>query len=163
MDAVDPDLVDQATAAIGGVQGIQAVRDLRIRWIGHTLRAEADITVDPTPPEAPTRGCWNALRSLAAVSTWTGSVIVVPRAQTRGVVGGSGLKHPLETSDSDALRRFSGPYRRLGLSRWTSLSATTFVGAQTRAGQLTRSCSMLAAMASVSSRRHHSGSVRESP
>jgi len=48
MDAVDPDLVDQAVAAIDAVDGVQAVRDLRIRWIGHTLRAEADITVDPT-------------------------------------------------------------------------------------------------------------------
>ncbi|HJQ00660.1 MAG TPA: cation diffusion facilitator family transporter [Jatrophihabitans sp.] len=48
MDAVDPDLVDQATAAITSVEGIDQVRDLRIRWIGHTLRAEADITVNPT-------------------------------------------------------------------------------------------------------------------
>jgi cation diffusion facilitator family transporter len=47
MDAVDPTLVDQATAAITSVNGIDSVRDLRIRWIGHTLRAEADITVDP--------------------------------------------------------------------------------------------------------------------
>ncbi|HEV7205337.1 MAG TPA: cation diffusion facilitator family transporter [Jatrophihabitans sp.] len=46
MDAVDPALVDQAVAAIGTVDGIDAVRDLRIRWIGHTLRAEADVTVD---------------------------------------------------------------------------------------------------------------------
>jgi divalent metal cation (Fe/Co/Zn/Cd) transporter len=27
--------------------GVHEVRELRIRWIGHTLRAEADITVDP--------------------------------------------------------------------------------------------------------------------
>jgi cation diffusion facilitator family transporter len=47
MDAVDPDLVDQARAAVGTVDGIDDVRDLRIRWIGHSLRAEADITVDP--------------------------------------------------------------------------------------------------------------------
>jgi len=47
MDAVDPDLVDQATAAMLTVGGVTAVRELRIRWIGHTLRAEADITVDP--------------------------------------------------------------------------------------------------------------------
>lgn len=46
-DAVDPALVDQATAAINGVDGITDVRELRIRWIGHTLRAEADVTVDP--------------------------------------------------------------------------------------------------------------------
>lgn len=46
MDAVDPALVDQASAAVLGVTGILAVRELRIRWIGHTLRAEVDATVD---------------------------------------------------------------------------------------------------------------------
>jgi cation diffusion facilitator family transporter len=45
MDAVDPDLVDAATAAVARVEGIHAVRELRIRWIGHTLRAEVDATV----------------------------------------------------------------------------------------------------------------------
>ena len=48
MDAVDPQLVDAAKQAIGSVPGIDGVRDLRIRWIGHTLRAEADVTVEPT-------------------------------------------------------------------------------------------------------------------
>jgi cation diffusion facilitator family transporter len=54
MDAVDPDLVDQAMAAVTGVTGISGVRDLRIRWIGHTLRAEVDVTVpaDLTVTEA---------------------------------------------------------------------------------------------------------------
>lgn len=47
MDAVDPVIVDQATAAIATVDGVQGIRDLRIRWIGHSLRAEADITADP--------------------------------------------------------------------------------------------------------------------
>jgi cation diffusion facilitator family transporter len=46
MDAVDPDIVDGAAAAIGTVEGVQGIRDLRLRWIGHSLRAEADITVD---------------------------------------------------------------------------------------------------------------------
>ncbi|PZS03633.1 MAG: cation transporter [Pseudonocardiales bacterium] len=45
MDAVDPALVDQATAAVSAVEGVLGVRELRIRWIGHTLRAEADIIV----------------------------------------------------------------------------------------------------------------------
>jgi divalent metal cation (Fe/Co/Zn/Cd) transporter len=48
MDAVDPALVEQATAAVISVAGIDSVRELRIRWIGHTLRAEVDATVDPT-------------------------------------------------------------------------------------------------------------------
>jgi cation diffusion facilitator family transporter len=45
MDAVDPGLVDQATSAVLSVRGVEDVREMRIRWIGHTLRAEVDITV----------------------------------------------------------------------------------------------------------------------
>ena len=47
MDAVDPALVDQAVAAVTSVGGVLDVTELRIRWIGHTLRAEADVTVNP--------------------------------------------------------------------------------------------------------------------
>ena len=47
MDAVDPHLVDQAAAALTSVEGVDGIRELRIRWIGHTLRAEADLTADP--------------------------------------------------------------------------------------------------------------------
>lgn len=46
MDAVDPALVDQAIAVVASVPEIRDVRELRIRWIGHTLRAEVDATVD---------------------------------------------------------------------------------------------------------------------
>jgi cation diffusion facilitator family transporter len=45
MDAVDPDLVEQAKAAVTSVDGVDDVRELRVRWIGHTLRAEVDVTV----------------------------------------------------------------------------------------------------------------------
>jgi cation diffusion facilitator family transporter len=45
MDAVDPGLVGQARAAVLSVDGVQDVRELRIRWIGHTLRAEVDVIV----------------------------------------------------------------------------------------------------------------------
>jgi cation diffusion facilitator family transporter len=48
MDAVDPEIVDQATAAIATVEGVQSVDEIRVRWIGHTLRAEAAVTVDPS-------------------------------------------------------------------------------------------------------------------
>jgi cation diffusion facilitator family transporter len=46
MDAVDPDLVDAAHAALTHVPGVQGVDAVRLRWIGHRMRAEADITVD---------------------------------------------------------------------------------------------------------------------
>ena len=47
MDAVDPSTVDRALEAIRTVDGVEGVADLRMRWIGHSLRAEADVTVDP--------------------------------------------------------------------------------------------------------------------
>lgn len=45
LDAVDPGLVDRATAAVNSVGGI-TVDGLRLRWIGHSLRAEVDASVD---------------------------------------------------------------------------------------------------------------------
>ncbi|MEU8495724.1 cation diffusion facilitator family transporter [Streptomyces lavendulae] len=47
MDAVDPALVDSAERALRRVEGVLDVGQLRMRWIGHALRAEADIVVGP--------------------------------------------------------------------------------------------------------------------
>jgi cation diffusion facilitator family transporter len=47
MDAVDPTLVDAAEQTLRGVVGVRGVGQVRLRWIGHSLRAEADIVVDP--------------------------------------------------------------------------------------------------------------------
>ncbi|MFB4304688.1 cation diffusion facilitator family transporter [Actinomadura sp. GTD37] len=47
MDAVDPALVDSAEAALSATPGVLSVGDVRLRWIGHNLRAECDVTVDP--------------------------------------------------------------------------------------------------------------------
>ncbi|MEU9111914.1 cation diffusion facilitator family transporter [Streptomyces sp. NPDC048483] len=47
MDAVDPELVERAESALRGVPGVRDIGQVRMRWIGHTLRAEADIVVDP--------------------------------------------------------------------------------------------------------------------
>lgn len=48
LDAVDPALVEQAEEALRAVPGVRGVGQVRMRWIGHNLRAEADIVVDPT-------------------------------------------------------------------------------------------------------------------
>ncbi|MFC4495180.1 cation diffusion facilitator family transporter [Streptomyces ovatisporus] len=48
MDSVDPHLVERAEEAMRGVDGIRGVGQVRMRWIGHALRAEADIIVDPS-------------------------------------------------------------------------------------------------------------------
>ncbi|WP_143573472.1 cation diffusion facilitator family transporter, partial [Streptomyces acidiscabies] len=46
MDAVDPALTDRAEAALREVQGVRDVGELRLRWIGHRLRAEVAVVVD---------------------------------------------------------------------------------------------------------------------
>ncbi len=46
MDAVDPELVDRAERAVRGVPGVREVGELRLRWIGHRLRAELAVVVD---------------------------------------------------------------------------------------------------------------------
>jgi len=46
MDAVDPDLVDQIDAQLNAAPGIRAVERTRVRWIGHQLHVDADVTLD---------------------------------------------------------------------------------------------------------------------
>ncbi|BAC74754.1 cation diffusion facilitator family transporter [Streptomyces avermitilis] len=46
MDAVDPALVDRAERALEEVPGVRDVGELRLRWIGHRLRAEVAVVVD---------------------------------------------------------------------------------------------------------------------
>ncbi|MFG3719687.1 cation diffusion facilitator family transporter [Streptomyces massasporeus] len=46
MDAVDPALVDRAERALTEVPGVRGVGELRLRWIGHRLRAEVAVVVD---------------------------------------------------------------------------------------------------------------------
>ena len=48
MDAVDPALVEAAERSLQGVAGVQRVGDVRIRWLGHRLRAEVQLEVDDT-------------------------------------------------------------------------------------------------------------------
>ncbi len=45
MDAVSPELVDEARHVVERVPGVGRVDDLRLRWIGHQLHAEVEVTV----------------------------------------------------------------------------------------------------------------------
>ncbi len=47
MDAVDPEILDQTERVARGVSGVDDLAELRLRWIGHALRAEIGIVVDP--------------------------------------------------------------------------------------------------------------------
>ncbi|HMH94316.1 MAG TPA: cation diffusion facilitator family transporter [Streptosporangiaceae bacterium] len=46
MDAVDPALVDAAEAALRDTPGVLGTGAVRLRWIGHRLRAECEVLVD---------------------------------------------------------------------------------------------------------------------
>lgn len=36
-----------AEQALAGTRGVEAVEGVRLRWVGHRVRAEAGVTVDP--------------------------------------------------------------------------------------------------------------------
>lgn len=75
MDAVDPAIVEKLEAA-AHLYGVEAVDDLRVRWLGHRLEAEVAITVDADLPthsshaigEAVRHGLFHAEPMLAVVS-----------------------------------------------------------------------------------------------
>ncbi|HZC52034.1 MAG TPA: cation diffusion facilitator family transporter [Mycobacterium sp.] len=50
MDAIDPDILDVAERTLRSTPGVREIGAVRMRWIGHHLRAEADIAVDPSLP-----------------------------------------------------------------------------------------------------------------
>lgn len=47
LGGVDPAMVDAAEQALAARPGVQAVRSVRMRWIGHRLHADAELDVDP--------------------------------------------------------------------------------------------------------------------
>jgi cation diffusion facilitator family transporter len=47
MDAVDPTFIDSAEAALAAEPGVTGVRSVKMRWIGHTLHADAELDIDP--------------------------------------------------------------------------------------------------------------------
>jgi cation diffusion facilitator family transporter len=48
MDAVDPALVDQVEQTLRTTPGVLGVGQVRLRWIGHQLRAECEVIIDPS-------------------------------------------------------------------------------------------------------------------
>ncbi|HEY2312793.1 MAG TPA: cation diffusion facilitator family transporter [Streptosporangiaceae bacterium] len=46
MDAVDPELVDQTEQTLRATTGVLDIGEVRLRWIGHQLRAECEVVVD---------------------------------------------------------------------------------------------------------------------
>ncbi|MCA1842329.1 MAG: cation diffusion facilitator family transporter [Actinobacteria bacterium] len=95
MDAVDPALTEQARSTLTGVEGVQDVGDLRIRWIGHRLHAEAEITVDGDLPLAAAHGIAEEARHslLHDIPRLTSAIIHADPCGHDGVDPHAGLKH----------------------------------------------------------------------
>jgi cation diffusion facilitator family transporter len=47
MDGVDPALIDIAETALKARADVSSVRNVRMRWIGHRLHADAELDIDP--------------------------------------------------------------------------------------------------------------------
>ena len=48
MDAVDPTLVDEVESVLRSTPGVLDVGEVRVRWLGHSLRAEVEVVVGGT-------------------------------------------------------------------------------------------------------------------
>jgi len=46
LDGVDPAITDEVRHSAGHVKGVKAVTDVKVRWLGHRLHAEVNLTVD---------------------------------------------------------------------------------------------------------------------
>lgn len=47
VDGVDPKVVDEVRAAAASAPGVEEVSGVKVRWLGHRLRAEIEVIVDP--------------------------------------------------------------------------------------------------------------------
>lgn len=47
MDAIEPELIEEAEVIVPTVEGVEELRRVRMRWMGHKLHAEVNIAVDP--------------------------------------------------------------------------------------------------------------------
>jgi cation diffusion facilitator family transporter len=47
LDGVEPDVIDEVRHAAAHVRGVDAITDVRARWVGHRLRAELSISIAP--------------------------------------------------------------------------------------------------------------------
>lgn len=83
MDGVDPELTERARAAVQGVLGVRDIDQIRLRWIGHTLRAELTLALDPASSLADVETIAAEARAAlgAALPRLTGTTIEVTRAR----------------------------------------------------------------------------------
>jgi cation diffusion facilitator family transporter len=90
MDSVDPALTEEAEAALRATPGVLQAGQVRLRWVGRTLRAECEIGVDPA--------CSVIQAHDVAVSAEHGLIHAIPRLSAAVVHA-----DPLDGADHHAL------------------------------------------------------------
>jgi cation diffusion facilitator family transporter len=90
MDSVDPALTEQAEATLRATPGVLGAGPVRLRWVGRTLRAECEISVDPR--------CSVVQAHDVAVSAEHGLIHAIPRLAAAAVHA-----DPLDGTDHHAL------------------------------------------------------------
>jgi cation diffusion facilitator family transporter len=50
LDGIEPDVIEALRREAAEIDGVRDVRDVQARWLGHVIRAELAITVDPDEP-----------------------------------------------------------------------------------------------------------------
>ena len=45
LDGVNPEVVDEIRHVVGHVEGVKGMSEVRVRWLGHRLHAEVNVTV----------------------------------------------------------------------------------------------------------------------
>jgi cation diffusion facilitator family transporter len=90
LDSVDPALTDKAEATLRATPGVLDARPVRLRWVGRTLRAECEISVDPR--------CSVVQAHDVAVSAEHGLMHAIPRLSAATVHA-----DPLDHTDHHAL------------------------------------------------------------
>lgn len=95
MDSVDPQLVEAAETALRGVDGVRGIGQVRMRWIGHALRAEADIVLDShlTVVQAHQLAVAAEHALIHAVPRLTGATVHTDHTSTRGTDPHADLAH----------------------------------------------------------------------
>ena len=79
LDGVEPELLDRIEADAGAVPGVQGVEDVRARWLGHAIRAELAIELDPDVTVAEAAGIAERVRRrLLEAQPLMGDAIVRP-------------------------------------------------------------------------------------
>jgi divalent metal cation (Fe/Co/Zn/Cd) transporter len=95
MDSIDPALADQARSVLAGVDGVEDVGQVRVRWIGHRLHAEAEVVVDQDLSVAAAHDIAEAARHglLHEVPRLVSAIVHADPCDHDGTDHHAGLKH----------------------------------------------------------------------